>query len=253
MQKKSVNIKKLLSEYLKNRTTPVSEYAQIASEALEKTGFRNIIIFDCDKQLVMINMNSSIKAIASGLILNEEETEIVSFKNSEDYKSVTVNALARHLILESIDNETDILRLRTLSKNQHSWIIHYITNESSKKSELNAKPGTANEYYYPSNMCNAHTHGLKAFTHKDFQIVLDIGRENTVFLLNAMAERVRDGETFSDGERVKGIYDDCEIKLASVKEGNREVLRILIPDSENRFPGDDNCAYPYSEQERVIK
>ena len=197
----------------------------------------------------MVNTIASNKSIESGLILNEDETEIIGFKDSDDRKSVTTNALARCLIMESIDNETDILRLRCLSKNQYNWIIHYVTNNTGKVEEGENKA----KKYFPDYMCNVHTHGLNAYTHKDFQVVLDIGRESTVFLLNSLAEKVRDGEVFSDGEKIKGVYADCEVKLASVKEGNRDVLRVLIPDENNRFPGDEGCSYPYSEQERVLE
>lgn len=257
MFEKKINVKNLLSEYLKNNKVPAGEYAKAASNALEKAGFRNIIILNSgedNKQLVMINMNASIAAIESGLIFNENKDAIIGFKNSDDYKSVTTDTLARHLIMDSIDAENDILRLQSLSKTQRSWVIHYITNEiiQQAKKEDNKQKKVEEEKFFPDNLCNVHTHGLDAFAHKDFQVVLDIGKESIVYILNLLADRVRDGEVFSAGEKVKGVYADCEIKLAAAKEGNREVLRVLIPDDANRFPGEDDCSYPYSEQDRVI-
>ena len=88
---------------------------------------------------------------------------------------------------------------------------------------------------------------------RDFQIILDIGEESAMYILNAFAERVRGGEVFSHGELVKGVYPECDVRLASVKEGGRDVLRILIPDENNVFPGEPGCLYPYSEQARVLE
>ena len=83
-------------------------------------------------------------------------------------------------------------------------------------------------------------------------MVLDIGPTSTAYLLNTLAGRVRNGEIFTDGEMVSGVYEKCKIKLAIAREGNREVFRVLIPDENDKFPGDEGCEYPYSEQDRVI-
>ena len=44
------------------------------------------------------------------------------------------------------------------------------------------------------------------------------------------------------------IFEDCPVRLDSFQETGREVLRVIIPDSQNRFPEDPNCDYPYSFQ-----
>lgn len=254
----NMHMKSLLEDFLKNKADYTDEYVKVATAALARAGFERIVIFthtrliEVDgnpvnsKQLVMINMNASISKIASGIILNDDG-EIDGFKISEDYKSVTTNALTRCLIMESIDDETDIIRLRTLTKDKCSWILHYNTNE------INQKAGLPENKWYPKFLCNTHTHGLAAFHHKDFQVVLDIGPSSTAYLLNALAERVRNGEVFTDGELVDNVYEECRVKLAIAKEGNREVFRVLIPDAHDRYPGDEGCEYPYSEQDRVLE
>ena len=250
-------VKSQLDNFLKNKADYSDEYVKLASSALSRAGFEKIVVFtyarhvEVDdltmvrKQLVMINMNSSISKIMSGLIF-DDNGEIEGFQISEDYKSVTVNALTRCLIMESVDDETDIVRLRTLTKDKCSWIVHYNTNET------NNRAGVPEDKWYPKFLCNTHTHGLSAFHHRDFQLVLDIGPSSAAFLLNTLAARVRDGEVFKDGELVAGVYADCEVKLAIAKEGNREVFRVLIPDESNRYPGDEGCEYPYSDQDRVL-
>lgn len=252
----NMRMKSLLDDYLKNKADYTDEYVKLASAALVREGFEKIVVFmhtkpqaneteTVKRQLVMINLNASISKIMTGVVLNENE-EIVEFQTSDDYKTVTTNALTRCLIMESITDENDIVRLRTLTKDKCSWIVHYSTNETNKKAEV------PSEKWYPQYICNAHTHGLAAFHHKDFQLVLDIGPSSTAFVLNALAERVRNGETFSDGEIVSGVYPDCDVKLAVAQEGNRDVFRVLIPDEENRYPGEEGCGYPYSEQDRIL-
>ena len=56
--------------------------------------------------------------------------------------------------------------------------------------------------------CNAHTHGMEKYGHMDFQLVL------------------------------KTHPDEFE-------ETGRTVLRIIIPDDENRFPEDEKCMEVY--------
>ena len=242
----NMRLKSLIEDYLKNKADYSDEYVKLASAALTRAGFERIVVFTHTKQLVMINMNASISKIMTGVVLNENE-EIVEFQTSDDYKSVTTNALTRCLIMESIDDETDIVRLRTLTKDKCSWVVHYSTNETNKKA------GIPEDKWYPLYLCNAHTHGLAAFNHRDFQLVLDIGPSSTAFVLNTLAERVRNGEMFKDEETVAGVYPECDIKLAVTQEGNREVFRVLIPDEKGRYPGDEGCEYPYSEQDRVLE
>lgn len=54
---------------------------------------------------------------------------------------------------------------------------------------------------------------------------------------------------FHDGDVVSGIYEDCSIRLKQVRETDRDVLRLIIPDAHNRFPEDENCTEPYKYQE----
>lgn len=246
MNIKTSTLRKMLNNFLRDLPKDMSEYETIATGALKKSGYDKVVLFTHNDHLVMINTIASLEAVASGVILNDEGTEIIGFQNSEDRKSVTTDALARCLIMESINDESDILRLRILSKQLRNWIIHYISNETSV-SETDPNPA-----YFPEYLCNIHTHGMNAYTHKDFQIVLDIGKDGAVYLLNTLAEKVRDGEVFTAGERIEGVYPDCEIKLAAATEGGREVLRVLVPDENNRFPDEEGCSYPYSEQIRVF-
>ena len=47
---------------------------------------------------------------------------------------------------------------------------------------------------------------------------------------------------------MEGIFDRCPLRLDEAEESGRKVLRVIIPDDENRFPEDPDCTYPYSYQ-----
>ena len=122
------------------------------------------------------------------------------------------------------------------------WIIEIIGN-----GVVCAKCGKV-EDSFPEYICNAHTHGMNKYHHPDFQLVLHISDEDIGYILNSLGLRVQAGEQFHSGDLVEGVFEDCPVRLDSFQETGREVLRIIIPDSQNRFPEDPNCDYPYSFQ-----
>lgn len=98
--------------------------------------------------------------------------------------------------------------------------------------------------------CNAHTHGLsELYGHPDFQVVVFFGGAQEIGrILNTLGCRVRDGEKFSPGDFVEGIYEDCRVRLDEVEETGRKVLRVVIPDKNNLFPEDEGVDSNYAVQ-----
>ena len=119
-----------------------------------------------------------------------------------------------------------------------NWIIEIIGN-----GVVCDKCGKV-EDSFPEYICNAHTHGMNKYHHPDFQLVLHISDEDIGYILNSLGIRVQAGEQFHSGDLVEGIFEDCPVRLDSFQETGREVLRVIIPDSQNRFPEDPNCDYP---------
>lgn len=118
------------------------------------------------------------------------------------------------------------------------WVIHYCTNgvcNDCGKTESDFLPYA----------CNAHTHGMDKYGHMDFQIVLALSSEEVCRILNTLGQRVQAGERFRAGDYVSGIYLDCDIRLDEYEETGRQVLRIVIPDRNNRFPEHPACMPPY--------
>lgn len=67
-------------------------------------------------------------------------------------------------------------------------------------------------------------------------------------ILNTFGLKVKAGERFKNGDLIEGIYLDCPVRLSEFTENGRTVLRVVVPDKENRFPEDRDCGYPYSLQ-----
>ena len=126
-----------------------------------------------------------------------------------------------------------------MSKEFVDWIIHYVAN-GAQCVECGKK-----EFSFLQYACNAHTHGMENYNHQDFQIVLNCSQEEIMRILNTLGLRVKAGERFKDGDYVKGIYEDCDVRLEAFEECGRTVLRVVIPDKYNRFPDDDACTGAY--------
>lgn len=122
------------------------------------------------------------------------------------------------------------------------WIIHLVANG------IQCEDCGEVEDCFPDYICNAHTHGMEKYNHVDFQMVLHLSQQEICYVLNSLGNRVRSGERFNAGDLVYGIFEDCPVRLDMFQECNRTVLRVIIPDGQNRFPEDKHCKYPYSFQ-----
>ncbi len=122
------------------------------------------------------------------------------------------------------------------------WIIHLVAN-GVRCGEC----GEAENGFLP-NMCDAHTHGMDKYGHQEFQMVLMIGPELICYILNELGLRVQAGERFKDGDSVSEIIKDFDIRIKEVAVDEKKLLRVVLPDPENRFPGDEQCAEYYNQQ-----
>lgn len=95
-----------------------------------------------------------------------------------------------------------------------------------------------------------YTAGLTEFGHSEL-VVYDVPDEMGQWLLNDLADRIIDGETFTERDAVPRLLQgDCEPRLWTVTrfkdslgvafelygEGNVTARRLVLPDRENRFP-----------------
>ncbi len=122
------------------------------------------------------------------------------------------------------------------------WTIHLVGN-----GVVCQKCGKV-ENPFPKNICNAHTHGMNRYGHPEFQLILHLHPTTTCAILNNLGKRVQAGEQFKAGEYVSNIIMDYKVRLDEFQEDNRKVLRVILPDPQNRFPEDESCEYPYNIQ-----
>ena len=122
------------------------------------------------------------------------------------------------------------------------WIIHAIGNG------ITCQKCNEAEFGFVPNACNFHTHGMAKYNHMDFQMVLQYSPQEIARILNTLGLRVQRGEQFKNGDMVKGIFLDCDVRLTEFEESGRTVLRVIVPDRLNRFPEEDGCEYPYTLQ-----
>lgn len=127
------------------------------------------------------------------------------------------------------------------------WIIHLVAN-GVRCGEC----GETENGFLP-NMCNAHTHGMDKYGHQEFQMVLMIGPELICYILNELGLRVQAGERFHDGDAVSEIIKDYDVRLIEVEVEGKRLLRVVVPDAQNRFPEDPQCAEYYNQQHQPME
>lgn len=82
----------------------------------------------------------------------------------------------------------------------------------------------------------AHTHGvLESFGHPDFQIVSRLPPGAACEILGNLVESVEAGRRFAAGETAAKIIRGLDVGFAEATEGDREVLRVILPDQRGRL------------------
>ena len=100
---------------------------------------------------------------------------------------------------------------------------------------------------------NAHTHGFdETWNHPDFQIVIRLDPKTVSEIFWNFAKRVKGGEIFTSGMSVDKIIASSLVKLETMIEGSRQVLRVILPDADGRFP-DDSDVSPFFERQMHIE
>ena len=123
-----------------------------------------------------------------------------------------------------------------------NWLCEYVSNTAV--CDICGKQ----ESGLPQYICDAHTHGMNLYGHREFQVIIECGPQEICRLLNTMGMKVRDGEGFKPGDRIKDLYLDCEVELREKLDVDGvPLLRLVIPDKQNRWP-EESADYPYNMQ-----
>lgn len=126
-------------------------------------------------------------------------------------------------------------------ENVIDWIIHYVQEHDC---ELYGKhddnPISFNGF------ANIHTHGLDKYNHKEICIPLDVGMNLAGRILNLCGLAIKlEGEKFVPG------FDDSVIQNLPVlfyEFENSDMIYMIMPDPNGKFPEDDGCEFPYNKQ-----
>ena len=91
------------------------------------------------------------------------------------------------------------------------------------------------------NWINFHTHGIEEkWNHPELQIVLKMKVSVATNIFFAVVQRIRNGEKFEDGQEVVDVIKSgYNIRFFATKEADRNVLRIIIPDTKKCVAPDD--------------
>lgn len=99
----------------------------------------------------------------------------------------------------------------------HGWYSHFVFSDGATRRWV-----------------NYHTHGLpEHYGHLDFQFVLPIDADILHALATKLVDRVKEGERFVSGMRVRGLTEKHEVLLIQTIETRnirRSVLRVILPD-----------------------
>ena len=102
---------------------------------------------------------------------------------------------------------------------KHGWIVHFVPDDEQSPT------GT-----------NIHTHGLQEnFGHPDFQLIVPLPQKMAHNILINLADRVKAGEVFTDGQVVTGVIRGFEVKMVTATETGRVVLRVVIPAKDGKL------------------
>lgn len=86
---------------------------------------------------------------------------------------------------------------------------------------------------------NIHTHGLvTTFDHPDFQCVVPLPPETINGIFHNLVNEIRGGRKFKAGEIVSKILEKFKVTFVWATEGNRDVLRIILPDNKGNLAPD---------------
>lgn len=105
---------------------------------------------------------------------------------------------------------------------KHGWIVHFVQNDER----------------YPTNT-NHHTHGLtETYNHPDLQVVVPMPAKSVHNVFIQLIERIKAGEKFKHGDVAENVVNKYSVKFHDAYEGDRHVLRVIVPDVDNNLERD---------------
>lgn len=116
-----------------------------------------------------------------------------------------------------MDYRTTEQEVMSVSNDEVDWHIHYVNDAFGFKAQ----------------MCDCHTHGIDKHLGKELQMILNVGPQLSMFVLNNVGKLILTGKKFEPGDRLFGLFQDEDMPVGFIKGKDRdgnEVLRVCLPD-----------------------
>lgn len=137
-------------------------------------------------------------------------------KIGKDFKEKMATQMAELVKKKAIQREK--------AMKAEGWIIEVISDTKDSK----CATGTGRD---------AHTHGIEEkFGHMDLQCVLPINADLVGDIFHRIVKMIKEGTKFESGKCYGDIVNNkYKIRFLTAMEGDREVLRIIIPDKNGKL------------------
>lgn len=126
--------------------------------------------------------------------------------------------------------------------NEIDLIIHYVQEHDC---DFCGKHEEKVQYGF-TGFANIHTHGLDNYNHKEICIPLDIGPSLAKTILNICGLRIKlEQHIFVPGKDYSVIKN---LPVLFYEFTNSDMLYMILPDPNGKFPTDEDCQFPYNKQ-----
>ena len=114
-------------------------------------------------------------------------------------------------------------------KTEKDWIIHAVFSEEG--------------YSF-------HTHGLDKKNHKEIEIALDIDPNSAANILHKIVDDIERGKVYKDKDTIRFKEEGPDAIFVETKGKLSEdiLLRLVLPDKNNKMPWDEGCEEGFKDQ-----
>lgn len=105
----------------------------------------------------------------------------------------------------------------------HGWFAHYVSDDPETPFGI-----------------NYHTHGFQeSFGHMDIQFCFPAPYQQIHQLFAQVVDNIKGGRKYEPGQKYDDILrGDYDVEFIEAMECGRKVLRMCLPDKNNKFEGD---------------
>ena len=115
---------------------------------------------------------------------------------------------------KKFNNEAELQAWQDENLEKFGFYVHYVSGD------MTTPTGT-----------NYHTHGLaERFEHPDIQIIIPLDPRTAHTILHGIVDSIRDGKRYRPQVLYRKIVQKFPVKFINAVEGERQVLRMILPE-----------------------